>query len=134
MKKPDTYIFPAIFSYEENQEISVVFYDLELATDGLNDADALANAKEALAGRLWLMEEDGDEIPEPTPLVDIKTNDNERVVLVEVFMPTIRLAKVNRSVNRTVTLPAWLNAVAIEKGINFSQLLQDAIKSQLHLD
>lgn len=134
MKKPDTYIFPAIFSYEENQQISVVFYDLELATDGLNDADALANAKEALAGRLWLMEEDGDEIPEPTPLVDIKTNDNERVVLVEVFMPTIRLAKVNRSVNRTVTLPAWLNAVAIEKGINFSQLLQDAIKSQLHLD
>ena len=50
---------------------------------------------------------------------------NERVVLVDVYMPSIRMAQVNRSVNRTVTLPAWLNAVALERNVNFSQLLQD---------
>ena len=48
-------------------------------------------------------------------------------------MPSIRMAQVNRSVNRTVTLPAWLNATALEKGINFSQVLQDALKKELHL-
>lgn len=48
-------------------------------------------------------------------------------------MPSVRLASVNRSVNRTVTLPAWLNAAALERNVNFSQVLQDALKHQLHL-
>ncbi len=132
--KKDTYIYPAQFIYEDGQEIAVVFPDLDLATSGVNDADALTSAKEALGGRLWLMEQDGDPIPDPTPLSKIPSSENERTVLIEVFMPSIRMAKANRSVNRTVTLPAWLNALAIEKGVNFSQLLQDAIKTNLHLD
>lgn len=37
----------------------------------------------------------------------------------------------NKSVNRTVTLPAWLNFAALERNINFSQVLQDALKMQL---
>ena len=49
------------------------------------------------------------------------------------YMPSVRLASVNRSVNRTVTLPAWLNAAALERNVNFSQVLQDALKHQLHL-
>lgn len=61
------------------------------------------------------------------------TQKNERAVLVDVYMPSVRQAHINRSVNRTVTLPAWLNAAALERNINFSQVLQDALKSQLHL-
>lgn len=49
-------------------------------------------------------------------------------------MPSIRMAQVNKSVNRTVTLPAWLNSAALEKNINFSQVLQDALKTQLHIN
>ena len=78
------------------------------------------------------MEEDGEEIPAPTPLSQVETADNERAVLVDVYMPSIRMAKVNRSVNRTVTLPAWLNAAALERNINFSQVLQDALKAQIN--
>ena len=51
----------------------------------------------------------------------------------DVYMPSVRLARVNRSVNRTVTLPAWLNAAALERNVNFSQVLQDALRTQLHL-
>ncbi len=79
------------------------------------------------------LEEDGEEIPEPTKLADVETDDNERTVLIDVFMPAIRMAQNNKSVNRTVTLPAWLNAKALECGINFSQLLQEAIRTQLQL-
>ena len=57
-----------------------------------------------------------------------------KAVLVEVFMPTIRMASVNKSVNRTVTLPAWLDAVAKEKGINCSRLLQDSLIQHLDSD
>ena len=80
---------------------------------------------------LYGMEEDGETIPEPTSLADIKLKDNERAVLVDVYMPAIRMAQVNKSVSRTVTLPAWLNAAALEKGLNFSQVLQEALKKQL---
>ncbi len=46
-------------------------------------------------------------------------------------MPSVRLAQSNKAVNRTVTLPAWLNSLAIERGVNFSQTLQSALHEQL---
>lgn len=78
--------------------------------------------------------EPGQEIAVTFPDLDVATSgENERVVLVDVYMPSIRMAQVNRSVNRTVTLPAWLNAAALERNVNFSQILQDALKEKLHL-
>ena len=127
MKKNDRYFYPAIFSYEEGQEISVVFPDLDVATSGTNDDDALLSARELLGCVLNGLEEDGEEIPSPTPLSAITPQNNEHAVLIDVYMPTVRMAHINRSVNRTVTLPAWLNAAALERNVNFSQVLQNAL-------
>ncbi len=134
MKKTERYIYPAVFTYEAGQEIAVVFPDLDVATSGTDDNDALLSARELLGCALYGLEEDDEEIPAPTPLSDVVVEPNERAVLVDVYMPSVRMAKVNRSVNRTVTLPAWLNAAAIERNINFSQVLQDALKAQIHLE
>lgn len=133
MKKVERYFYPAIFTYELDQEIAVVFPDLKCATSGVNDDDALLSARELLGCVLYGLEEDGEEIPTPTPLAEVETQSNEHTVLVDVYMPSIRQANINRSVNRTVTLPAWLNAAALERNINFSQVLQEALKSQLHI-
>lgn len=134
MKKTERYFYPAIFTYESGKEIAVVFPDLDCATSGFNDDDALLSARELLGCVLYGLEEDGENIPDPTPLSQVKVHENERAVLIDVYMPSIRMARVNRSVNRTVTLPAWLNAIALEHDINFSQVLQEAIKSQLHIN
>lgn len=133
MKKIERYFYPAVFTYEPGQEIAVEFPDLKCATSGVNDDDALLSARELLGCVLYGLEEDGEEIPLPTPLENVEIQSNERSVLVDVYMPSVRQANVNRSVNRTVTLPAWLNAAALERNINFSQILQDALKAQLHL-
>lgn len=133
MKKVERYIYPAVFTYEPGQEIAVDFPDLKCATSGTNDDDALLSARELLGCVLYGLEEDEEEIPAPTPLAEVKTQPNERAVLIDVYMPSVRMAQVNRSVNRTVTLPAWLNAAALERNINFSQVLQDALKTQLHM-
>ena len=133
MKKTERYFYPAIFSYELEQEIAVVFPDLNCATSGINDDDAFLSARELLGCVLNGLEEDNEEIPSPTSLSQIKLQDNEKAVLVDVYMPSIRMAQINRSVSRTVTLPAWLNALALEHNINFSQVLQDALKTQLHV-
>ena len=133
MKKADRYFYPAVFGYEDGEEISVVFPDLDVATSGENDDDALVSARELLGLTMAGLEEDGEPIPAPTALKDVRLEANERAVLVDVYMPAVRLAHVNRSVNRTVTLPAWLNAAALERGVNFSQVLQEALRSQLRV-
>lgn len=134
MKKAERYFYPAVFTYEEGQEIAVTFPDLDVATSGTDEDDALLSARELLGCVMYGLEEDKEPIPEPTPLSEIKTEPNERTVLIDVYMPSVRMANVNRSVNRTVTLPAWLNSAALERNINFSQLLQDAIKKQIGIN
>ncbi|MCL2151451.1 MAG: type II toxin-antitoxin system HicB family antitoxin [Oscillospiraceae bacterium] len=132
MKKQDKYIFPAIFTYEPGYEIAVTFPDLPgCASSGADEVEALEMAKDALGGHLWCLEKDGDEIPIPSRLCDIQMEENERAALIEVYMPSVRLSQETRSVNRTVTLPAWLNAAAIERGVNFSQALQSTLMNEL---
>lgn len=132
MKKKDMYVFPAILTYDEGYEIAVTFPDLPgCATSGKNEADALAMGKEALGGHLCCMEEIGEKIPAPTSLASIKLKKNERTILVEAYMPTLRMANANKAVNRTVTIPAWLNAAVREHKINCSQVLQNALKQIL---
>ena len=136
MKLNDFYEYPAVFTFDEGYDIAVTFPDLPgCATSGETEKEAFAMAKEALSLHLYGMEQDGDAIPKPSSFKDIQKqlDENECVVLIEVFMPSVRMAQENRSVNRTVTLPAWLNAKALECGVNFSAVLQEALKDRLHI-
>lgn len=88
----DRYAFVALLTYEEDG-ISIEFPDLPgcYPCADKDDTDgALANAKEALGLHLWGMEQDNEEIPEPTPITRITFQKNEVPVLVDVFMPPIR--------------------------------------------
>lgn len=131
MKKADRYFYPAVFTFTPEQEIAVDFPDLKCATSGTDEVDALLSARELLGCVLYGLEEDGEEIPAPTPLSEVAVQSNERAMLIDVYMPSIRQARANRSINRTVTLPAWLNAAALERNINFSQTLQEALLSKV---
>ena len=98
MKKQDKFIYPVVFTYEDGYEIAVTFPDLPGCTSsGENEAEALEMAKDALGGHLWCLEKDGDEIPTPSRLCDVKLEVNERAALIEVYMPSIRLSQENRS-------------------------------------
>jgi len=135
MKKPNKYVYPVIFTYEAGYEIAVTFPDLPgCASSGADENEAYEMAKDALGGYLWCLEKDGDDIPKPSRLSDISLENNERAALIEVYMPAVRLSQENRSVNRTVTLPAWLNAAATEKGVNFSQALQSTLMKELGIN
>lgn len=89
MKQVERYFYPAVFTYEPGQEIAVDFPDLKCATSGVNDDDALLSARELLGCVLYGLKEDAEEIPAPTPLIKIDTRPNERVVPVDVNMPSI---------------------------------------------
>lgn len=73
MTKTNRYFYPAIFSYEEGKEIAVFFPDLDVATSGENEDDALLSARELFGVVLSGLEEDGEAIPQATPLRDVVT-------------------------------------------------------------
>jgi len=129
--KKDRYMYPAIFSYAADG-ITIEFPDLPGCLPcGKTTEEALKNAKEAMALHLWGIENDNEPIPEPTSIDKIKLKQNQVVVLVEVYMPVYREALENQSVKKTLTIPLWLNKIAEEHHVNFSQILQAALKEYL---
>ena len=128
--KKDRYIFPALFNYADDG-ISVTFPDLPgCITCGDNDDEAFSMAKEALALHLFGMEEDGNPIPVATSPKNIGTS-GESVVFIEVWMPPFRSEMLNQSVKKTLTIPKWLDVAAKEHKVNYSYILQEALKDHL---
>lgn len=131
--KKDVYVYPAIFSYA-NDGISIEFPDLPGCLPCADTTEeAISNAKEAMGLHLFGMEEDNDLIPEPTQITRIKLESNQVPILIEIFMPMIREAIQNEAVKKTLTIPKWLNAIAEKNKINFSQVLQAALKEKLNI-
>lgn len=129
----DNYSYIAILEYADDG-ISISFPDLPgCLSCAYSTEEAIKNAKEAMGLHLWGIEQDNEPIPDATSLDKIEIPENSVPLMVDVFMPPVRERINNRSVNRTVTLPAWLNAKAIEMNANFSQILQEALKDKLHL-
>ena len=132
-KQKDIYVYPVIFRNEGEKGIAILVPDLDAATCAETEEKAFLAARELISITIMGLEEDGEEIPPASSVSEIALEKNDTVSLIDVFMPAGRLANRNKAVNRTVTLPAWLNAKALEYNINFSQLLQEAIKKELHL-
>jgi predicted RNase H-like HicB family nuclease len=130
----DLYIYPAIFEYDEDGRIGISFPDLPgCLSCADSDAEALRMASDALGLHLFAMEQDGDAIPEPRSLQAVRCSENQRPALIEVHMPVIRRAIENASVKKTLTIPRWLNSLAESRNVNFSQVLQEALKDYLGL-
>ena len=89
------------------------------------------NAQEALGLHLFGMEQDGETIPAPTPINKIALEKDQVPALISVYMPLVRNQVQTASVKKTLTIPAWLNALAEKNNINFSQTLQTALKDML---
>ena len=128
---PNFYAYPAFFYYDDDG-ISIEFPDLPgcLPCAGSSE-EAFRNAKEALGLHLYGMERDGDVIPPPTPVKDLCPDDGGVITMVDVFMPSVRDRINNRVVKKTLPIPAWLNREAEAAHVNFSQVLQDGLKTYL---
>ncbi len=131
MKKKESYEFVAVFDYEKDG-INIRFPDLEEAISCASTTkEAIRNAKEVLELVLYNREEENIEIPESTPLEKIQCNQNEKTINVSVWMPLVRNEMEEQAVKKTLTIPQWLNKLAEAQNVNFSQVLQSALKEYL---
>lgn len=96
---------------------------------GSDMKEAIQNAQEALSLHIWGMEEDGEAIP--TPSENVTVAENEILVAVSVF-PDVFADEMNRKkVKVNCTIPQWIKTQAEEKKVNFSKVLEMALKEEL---
>ena len=128
------YIYPAIFT-EGEDGILVDFPDLpNCYTDGATIEEAFENAEDALALALWHLEEECADIPVPSAPATLTVPKSASVALVRTDTLPVRQMNDTRTVRKNVTLPGWMDTLAREHNINFSQLLQNAIRRECGME
>lgn len=126
---PKFYNYVAIFTYEDDG-IHITYPDLPgCVSFGADEDEAARKAEEVLQLHMFGIEEDGEPIPKPSSLRELKKGlaENEVLVKVNAFMPVIREKLNKRFIKKTVSIPYWVNAEGERYGVNFSQLLQNAV-------
>lgn len=123
--------YPAIFTLEDNK-YWVEFIDLKgCFSEGNTLAEAMENSKEAMG----LFLEDLDIFPNcTTDIKKFKLNDNQMISFVSIDLAEHKRKYENKSIKKTLSIPAWLNTLAEKENVNFSQILQNALKDYLNID
>lgn len=125
--------YPAIFHEAEEGGFWVSFPDLpECLTEGDDMQQAYEMAVDALGISLISRKEDGEPIPKPTEINKVDTEDGFLAV-VEFDMMEYQKKHNSRAIKKTLSIPEWLNEEAVARGVNFSQVLQEALMLKLNI-
>lgn len=128
------YAYPAVFTLEEDGTYSIIFPDLEgCYTCGDSLEDGIEMAEDALALTLYGYEKEGREIPKASVPTAIAVSENEFVNFIACDTMAYRKMYNNKAVKKTLTIPEWLNEAATSMGLNFSQVLQEALISKIQM-
>lgn len=123
--------YPAVFHPEE-VGYSVSVPDL----DGcFSEGDTLEEAVEMTTDAIGLWLECCEGVyPSASNPADIPVDAGDFVTLIPFDLLQYRKKHDTKAVKKTLTIPSWLNVLAEEQHINFSKVLQAALKEQLHID
>ncbi|MCL2706625.1 MAG: type II toxin-antitoxin system HicB family antitoxin [Dehalococcoidia bacterium] len=125
--------YPVVLSQGE-ENVIVYVPDFDINTQGDNFADAMEMARDAIGLVGIDMEDDNEQLPKPSMLADVKKgNLRDIATLVDVDFAEYRRQNDLRSVKKNCTIPAWLSYKAEAAGVNFSSILQNALKKELQL-
>ena len=126
------YVYPAVFEPAKEGGFVVSVPDVEgCFSEGESLAEAMFMIQDALAMMLVYYEDHDNAIPEPTPIENVNVPENCVVSLVLADTDQWRRTYDNKAVKKTLSIPSWLNIKATKAGVNFSQVLQDALISKL---
>lgn len=123
--------YPAVF-HKEGDGYWVSFPDVpEALTEGDNMQEAYKMAVDCLGLALKVKIDENVPLPTPSVFENIELQDNEFLVVVEFDFLDYKKQTSSRAVKKTLSIPEWLNKEALDKGINFSQVLQEALIEKL---
>lgn len=124
--------YPAVFHKAEEGGYWITFPDIpECMTQGEDMQHAYEMAVDALGLAITSREAERDEIPHASEPFDVKVGENEICVVIEFDMLAYKKRTNSRAVKKTLSIPEWLNEEAMELGVNFSQVLQEALLQKI---
>lgn len=119
---------------ERDGDLFVVFVpDFDINTQGATIAEAMEMARDAIGMCGCYMQDNNQSIPEPSNIGEVKAEKNAIVTMVDVNFQEYRRKQDLRAVRKNLTIPSWLNEEAEAAGVNFSAVLQNALKKELHI-
>lgn len=131
---PAHYAYTAVFEKDDSNFWMVSFPDLEgCATNAKILEEAIIQAQNILEDYMAILECDGMSIPDATPFEAVQVESGGEKQRIVVSMQGARRRWQEKSVNRMVTLPSWMDQKGREANLNFSQLLQAAVTKELNL-
>ena len=139
-------VYPAIFHKTKEKGYIVVFPDFDCgATEGKTLEEAMEMAEDYIG--TWLYDDfvNKKKLPTPSKLNDVSLEipEDEKDFYVEgesfkTLIALDMLKYVNEckktTVRKNVSVPSWLNEMAKKQNINFSQILQNALKQELKIE
>lgn len=124
--------YPAIFHTAEEGGFWITFPDLpECMTQGEDMQNAYEMAVDALGLAITDRKREKIEIPTPSQPYDITLSTGECCVIIEFDMLAYQKRTNSKAVKKTLTIPEWLNEEALSLGLNFSQVLQEALLQKI---
>ena len=124
--------YPVIITKDKDFFVASI-PDFETGTQGESLAEAIEMARDAIGMCGCYMQDEKKDIPIPTDIGNVTKKASDILTLVDVDFDEYRKKHEMRTVRKNVTIPSWLNEEAESANINFSALLQKAIKAELHL-
>lgn len=126
------FTFPIVVK-KENKEYIVRFWGLDIAERCYDEGeDYITESKKLLVETLLSYERQHITIPEPYSITDLKTNEKESIIFLNVWLPFYRFEN-EKYVKKTLTIPDWIDELAKKQNLNFSQILKDALLIELGL-
>nr|DAJ21705.1 MAG TPA: antitoxin [Myoviridae sp. ctLGX4] len=122
--------YPVILTPDETG-FTAFIPDFNINTQGDDLCEAIEMARDAIGLMGIDMEDDKKVLPEPCKLESVKREPCDIVTLVDVDFAEYRRKNERRTVKKNCTLPSWLCYEAEQANINFSQVLQEALKREL---
>ena len=123
--------YPAVFHKAEEGGFWVTFPDMpECMTQGEDMTHAYEMAVEALGLAITSRLEEKETIPVASQPDEINQEDGFLVV-VEFDILEYKKKHNARAVKKTLSIPEWLNEEAMKRGLNFSQVLQEALMAKI---
>lgn len=125
-------VYPVIME-EGNDFVVVYFPNFDSGTQGENIPKAIEMARDAISMLGVTLEDEGRKIPEPSNYDEIKIKKGQIKTFIDVDFDDYRRKNETKTVKKNCTLPSWLCYEAEKANINFSAVLQEALKEKLNI-
>ena len=128
----NTLFYFALFHTVPDGGFWVSFPDFpECFTQGESLEETYAMAVDALG--LCVSDYTSKDLPKPSLPSDISVLEDATLALVSLDLAAYRRKHNTKAVKKTLSIPEWLNEEALALGINFSQVLQEALLQKIGL-